>query len=153
MGTSTNGQICFGTYFPEDFEFPWGDRDVEEWWLIESGWKWEGENPWTDSGDYAPGFSRDDPRIDAWFDSRRDWIKSHPLPFVKVNYQSGECPAYILACPSSVMVAHRGSPSVFDPSTLYNFPSSEMKALVDFCMKYKLQYDTRPSWYISSYWG
>lgn len=153
MGTSTDGQICFGIYFPEEYEFPWTETDIEEWWLVESGWKWEGENPWTEDGNYAPRFSQNDSRIDAWFDSQRDWKKSHPLPVVKVNYQSGDCPAYILACPSSLIAASRGYPHVFYPDLLNNFPPIELKALIDFCSKYNLEYDTPPSWYLSSYWG
>ena len=32
VGTSTNGQLCYGTAFVEDFEFPWGDGEIEYWW-------------------------------------------------------------------------------------------------------------------------
>jgi hypothetical protein len=36
MGISTNGSICYGILFDEDFEFPWDDEEnegyIEDWW-------------------------------------------------------------------------------------------------------------------------
>lgn len=138
MGTSTDGEISFGILFAEGYEFPWDSEefgcDVDEWWLIETGWKWEGDQPFNSDGEYSPGFSQDDPRIDAYFDSKSDWKKEHPLPFEVINYQSSEAPAYILAIPSSHLTAHRGYPEAFTPSDLRANPT-ELRALVEFCEK------------------
>jgi len=66
MGQSTDGQICYGVKFEEDFEFPWDDDpylDEDDWWL-------EGAS---------------EAEID---EHRRDWLKAHPLPFELVNLVS-----------------------------------------------------------------
>jgi len=154
MGVSTNGQICFGIYFEEDAELPWDESgdSLDEWWIEESGWVWEGDNPYTSQGEYTPGFCDGDPRIDTYYNSRTEWKKSHPCPIVDVNYQSGDYPAYILAVPSTIKTANRGYPKVFSPGDLI-VSLDEEKALLDFCNKYGLEYDTPPSWYLSSYWG
>lgn len=156
MGVSTNGQICFGLYFDQDTEFPWDseefDGDFNDWWWIQSGWMWYGEQPFTTDGDYALGFSSGDPRISAYYDSRREWLLSHPSPAAKINYQSGECPAYILAVPSSILIARRGYPKEFNPTSL-RVSESDVERLVQFCEKYGLEFLEQPKWYLSSYWG
>lgn len=155
MGTSTDGQICYGIYFEEGYEFPWGEEsewegDMEEWWLIESGWTWEKEKPFDEEGNYSPGFSDKHPLTEEYFDSRHEWKKSHPCPIVEVNYQSGECPAYILAISESVITASRGYPEVLSPLE----ESVEWGTiLVEFCDTYGIEHDTGPQWYLSSYWG
>jgi len=154
MGTSTDGQICFGVMFEEDYEFPWSDRDdgIEDWWLEESGWKYDGENPFDADGNFAPGFKEDDPRVDAYFDSQSSWKKSHPCPVVEINYQSGDYPAYILAIPDSLQTANRGNPVAINPEEL-SVDGSAIEALKEVCAKYDLKYEGEPSWYLSSYWG
>lgn len=156
MSTSTDGQICYGVVFEEDYEFPWDDEvyngDFDEWWLVESGWRWNKENPYTPDGEYASGFSKDDPRIDEYYDSRNAWKDAHPAPVELVNYQSGECPAYILAIPSSVLIAHRGYAEVFRPSELVA-KDDEAEKLMEFCSKYGLEFEEGPCWLLSSYWG
>lgn len=152
MSTSTNGQICFGVAFEEGYKFPWSESNFDEWWLVESGWKWEGEKPFTESGMYAPGFTFDDPRIDAYFDSQRAWARMYPASVIEINYQSGECPAYILAVPSTVITASRGYPQILD-SDSFLLDSRDETALLDFCSKYKLEFVGSPEWYLSSYWG
>lgn len=40
MSTSTDGQICFGVVFEEDYEFPWDDENnFEKWWQTVNGFK------------------------------------------------------------------------------------------------------------------
>lgn len=160
MSTSTDGQLSFGVKFEDGYEFPWDgtqsadiyDGDVNDWWLVQSGWTWAGEKPFTDAGDFAPGFSRHDPRINAYYDSRREWAKTHPCPVELVNYQSGECPAYILAIPGTVQTANRGYPEEIKPMSLV-VPVGGREALVVFCEKYGLEFEGEPAWWLSSYWG
>lgn len=166
MSTSTDGQISYGVLFEEDDEFPWDappyDGDIDDWWLVESGWKWDGEEPYTPEGEYSPGFSRGDPRIDAYFTSRQEWRAYHPCPVKLVNYQSNEFPAYILAIPSTVRTAHRGYPDRFEPWELQIH--EEVRAdLLRFCQRYRLgrkdgeEVTEAPElecgWFLSSYWG
>lgn len=155
MGTSTNGQICYGILFEEGFEFPWDNSewedDIDDWWLHVSGWTWDKEQPFID-GDYAPGFYRDHPLIEEYFSSSRSWLKEHPLPVLLVNYQSGECPAYILAAPGTLTIARRGYPELIT-TDVFTRTLEQEESLVSFCQKYGIEYDTKPQWYLSSYWG
>lgn len=158
MGISTDGQLCYGVKFEEDYEFPWEDEDIDDWWLIESGWKWDGEEPFTPEGEYAPGFGNNDPRIEEYFRSRHLWLRDHPCPIVEVNYQSGDYPAYILAAPSTVITARRGYPERIDPLVLRQGEdiegefNIEVEALEKFLRKYDLFID-EPAWWLSSYYG
>ncbi len=156
MSTSTDGQISYGILFPEDYEFPWSaspfDGDINEWWLVESGWKWDGDEPFTEDGELATGFTSEDPRIGEYFRRQREWKKSNPLPIAEINYQSGDVPAYILAVPSSIKTANRGYPEPFVPESLI-VNGQDRQALIDFCVAYGLEMDAPPSWYLSSYWG
>lgn len=153
MGVSTNGQLCFGVLFEEGYEFPWEDDGLEDWWLIESGWTWDGEYPYTEDGkDYAPGFTPDDPRIDAFYTSQSRWKESHPCPVIDVNYQSGEAPAYLIAIPSTLIEAYRGYPEVIDPSRLV-VTDEDVQTILDFCDRYSLEFEGEPAWFLSSFWG
>lgn len=157
MSTSTDGQICYGIYFEEGFEFPWSEDtewegDIEEWWLIESGWTWDKQNPFDKNGNFSPGIYTDHPLVNEYFDSRFKWKLAHPCPVAEVNYQSIEIPAYILAIPESVITANRGYPQVLDPSQIV--ATEEMRnTLIEFCQKYEIEMSTGPQWYLSSYWG
>lgn len=155
MGTSTNGQICFGYLFDEGYEFPWDteefDGDIEKWWLSVSGFK-PSVNPFTQDRELAPGFTEGDPRIEIYFQESRDWLKNHPCPISEVNYQSADCPAYIIAVPSSVKTARRGDPEPFEPLNLV-FNPKDLKSFMDTCTIHGIISDTPVDWYLSSYWG
>lgn len=157
MSTSTNGQICYGIYFDEGHEFPWDgeewEGDIENWWLIESGWKWDKQNPFDEHGNYSTGLHEDHPLVNEYFDSRYAWKESHPCPIELVNYQSGECPAHIIALPESIITARRGYPEVINPAYQLNSTKEMTDALTGFCAKYGIEHDTGPQWYLSSYWG
>jgi hypothetical protein len=139
MGVFTNGQICYGIIFEEGYEFPWNsedfDGDIEEWWLVESGWEYEDEKP-----------------FEQYSKRRRDWEESHPLPVKLVNYSSSNYPAYVLACPSSEVTVDNGYTKVFKPNTLIA-SGKELNNLLQFCEKYGLLCDNGPDWILSSYWG
>lgn len=156
MGTSTDGQICFGVMFEEDYEFPWNaeqyDDDIEAWWRDVHGYKNPAPNPFTEEGEYNDGFSSGDPRVSEYFDRQRDWMKKNPVPVTEVNYCSGDCPMIIIAVPSTVKTNNRGYPLEFSPSLL-TVRVKEVKMLRDFCTKYGLAEDCTPKWWLSSYWG
>jgi|GEM_PF-3221801 len=156
MGVSVNGQICYGVVFGEGYEFPWDASDggdLDDWWVRESGWRWAGEEPFTGEGELAEGFSREDPRIAAYFESRRAWLGGHPAPVVEVNYQSGDEPAWILAIPASLVVARCGYPWAIDPRVLLFIEAEAEAELLAFCERYGLTPEGGPGWYLSSFWG
>lgn len=112
MGVSTDGQICYGILFDEDYEFPWAStrhEDEEEWWREVTGFN-PSFRPFTKEGDFTNGVTREDPRIDVFFDEQRAWDQEHPLPVKLVNVCSDSAPQYILATPSSCKTASRGYP-------------------------------------------
>ena len=140
MSTSTDGQICFGIKFEDEHEFPWGGEELDEWWREVNGCSIECPNE-DDSGDVWGDY----------FDARNKWDKENLIPVAEVNYQSGDCPAYILAVPSSVQTALRGDPTEFDPEELIT-TTDEFIAFVEFFRRFGTEVPY-PSWYLSSYWG
>lgn len=157
MGVSTDGQICYGVPFEEDYEFPWDEEDeddLEGWWRAETGFKYEGEEPYNEEGNYNPGFNEQDPRVAAYFAAQREWLAAHPLPVELVNYQSAEHPAYMLAVVGTSRSASRGYPERFDPSSLTVDPEAAA-VLQAFLDRYDLvpEEGVEAGWYLTSYWG
>ena len=174
MGTTTNGQICYGILFDEDFEFPWSERDgIDDWWREVNGYENPCWNPFTPEGDYkaeivtntrvygpvTSGYgmvTSDDPRIQEYFQHQRNWDKEHPLPIELVNCCSCDCPIWILAAPASTEIARRGYPSELDLRALKVNDVAKAPGwranLLEFCDKYKIEHD-EPRWWLSSYWG
>lgn len=151
MSVSTDATICYGFACGDGTEFPWdnGDEtDIEEWWLGQSGYvpKYQ---PYDGDG-YAPGFSREDPRIDAYFKEKRDWLLKHPVPVELVNYCSD---SYIIAVPRTVQTAGRGYPKRIYPGSII-VGVDELMTLMDFVYKYKIETDGNDAgWYLSNCWG
>lgn len=158
MSTTTDGQICFGIAFEEEFEFPWKaeqfDGDIEDWWRFTNLYK----EPFeiyddNDPSGYAGGVKPSEEKILEYYTHRREWLKANQLPVVEVNYCSCDYPIYMLAVPSSVKNANRGNPLVFKPEELQVTPKEQLD-LMTFCINYEIEIgDSNPEWYLSSYWG
>ncbi len=151
MSTSTDGQICFGVAFEEDFEFPWGD-DIEAWWKDVNNYVNPEFNPFTEEGDYKPGINNSDPRIQKHWTHQRQWEKDNPMPVDLINYCSGECPMFIIAVPQTVITANRGYPVTVDPELFLLNEAIYKQQLLDFFNKYDIK-SAEPKWLLSSYWG
>lgn len=155
MSTSTDGIIFFGILCPEECELPWHDaiydNDIEEWWRKENGFE-DILNPWTAEGDYAEGWSTNDPRFDAYYQHRRDWIKSNPLPVDLIHHCSDSYPMFAIAVPNTELTASRGCPERFDPAQL-SVGTDQIEKLKAFLTKYEIPYDGEPGWILTSYWG
>lgn len=161
MGQSTNGQICFGVSFPEDFEFPWDvshEGDIEEWWKSLKGFVPLFEM-WDAKGNYKDGKKPSEADSKRYYDHQHKWEEANPIPVELVNTCSCDYPKYIVAVPGTEMTAYRGDPKVFDPSKL-TVTEAQIAALNDFIDKY---IDTEsmvddegneagPKWYLSSLW-
>lgn len=155
MGVSTNAEINYGIVFDEGFEFPWDDDkydcDIWEWWRDVNGYK-PLFKPYSDDGGYAPGFSKDDPRIDEYYEHMNKWDEENPIGVKLVNYCSDDCPIYMLAIEKAGILAHRGEPALFVPSELLG--AKAMSAwLTEFCAKWGIETEQEPGWYLTSYWG
>lgn len=138
MSTSTNGQLAYGLIFEDGYEFPWNhesfDGDLDDWWRKEQGF------------DESRGYPADN-----WLDYQKQFDKEHPRPVEEVNYCSGEYPMYMLAVPSSILTAYRGSPVRIE--ALPEVSATAVSALLAFCEKYELKPEGESGWYLSSYWG
>ncbi len=154
MGQSTNGIIAYGSIFEEGFEFPWDDDkydfDIGEWWECVMNYE-PIYQPWTESGGYAPGWVREDPRFTEYFQHKRDWLKENPLPVAVENYCHGDYPMYALVIPTTVITALRGDPESFDPRGLC-FSATELHDFKKFMDLFEISYE-EPQWLLMSYWG
>lgn len=150
MGTSTNGQIAYGVLLEEDAILPWesdNGTDIDDWWLGECGFIPKCQ-PFTEEGEYAEGFGDNDPRIKEYFKDRREFLKSHPMPFDLVNVCSGEYPIYMLAVPNTLLLANRGYPEKIDLNKLSQ--AIDTNELTAFLNKYEIDFGAGFSWYLSS---
>ena len=154
MSVSTNSEISYGYMVDEDTEFPWNSEpwegDIEQWWRDINGFK-DMEGIYNDEGNYLPGVSDNDPRIDEYWDLRVKWMEENPLPVNLINYCSADSPMYILAVPGIGLKCLRGDPRIFSPSDL-NVSSNEFQALTNFVKKYNIKV-VDLGWWLSSYWG
>jgi len=160
MSVSTDGIICYGIFIEDDgdeYDFPWNNRefdhDIEQWWIYKiHGYK----NPivlFDINGSYINGLapSREDRQL--YYDSRRDFSKSHPIPIELVYTCSDGYTEYIIAVPGTVITASRGDSQIFNPKDLVVTDEQRSK-LIEFCNHYidnNMSYE--PNWYLSNYWG
>ena len=154
MGVSTDGQICYGVVFEEGYQFPWDDERYDDseydWWREEQGYKRPFEL-YTSEGEYIDGIEPSVEKSDKYYNNLRDWDKVNPLPFETVNYCSGDYAMYILATRSSIIRNSRGSATEINPVDLTH-NEEEVKAILDICKKYNLEFESGPAWYLTSYW-
>jgi len=158
MSVSTDGQICFGIKFGEEFEFPWNaekyDEDIGEWWMDVNGYKppfemFDENGKWIGGEIAWPEYKQEE-----YYNARYKFEKKHPLPIELVNYCSGEYPAYILAVPKSCLTASRGYPQSIDKLFAIEDEAPEWEdQLKAFCKKYGIRARSAPKWWLSSYWG
>jgi len=160
MGVSSNGHICYGIVFNEDYKFPWNcdkyEGDIDLWWIYEICSYTDPFELWDETGNYVGGIKPSEDKIDEWYKVRREFEKEHPVPVSLVNYCSGDYPMYILAIPDTYVSCSRGGPVKFSmDKKVY---AHEAQGLVNFCEKYCQPQDEyyefpemTPEWYVSSY--
>jgi hypothetical protein len=151
----TCGQICYGFLFEADTEFPWSDSpwngDHEAWWRDVKGHE-PLEYPYTEYGEYKPGYSKDDPRIEEYFRHRVAWTQENPFPVEMVEYCGYDESMVILAIPSTLRTCELGSPFGFKSDTL-KVTSDELQALIHFCSEHGIEFQQNCQWWLSCYRG
>lgn len=163
MGVSTDGQMCFGILFDEDYQFPWDsdgwDGDYEDWWIKEVCQYEPPFKLYNEDGEYINGIKPAESKITEYFKHKRDFRKQYPIPVQLVNGCSANHPLYIIAVPSSIHTCSRGYPRAIN-TTDFQVNDKDIVTLIDFCEKYcspRNDYDKfpemNPQWYLSSYWG
>lgn len=152
MGVSTDGQLTYGIAFEEETEFPWGEQEIEEWWIeTVHGFK-PSRQIYDADGQYIGGKRPPDDVMNAHFAERQDFEKAHPLPVELVTHCSYDYPMYILAPPGAHHSAHRGYPKEIDPTVL-SVSADQHEALLKFCRDHGIEIPGQPKWYLSSLWG
>ena len=153
MGTSTNTQICYGIPFEEDFEFPWGEQELDDWWLDDVlGYK-PPFQLYDDQGNYLDGHRPSDDKVNEYYAHRREFLAEHPLPITLVNYCSGDYPMWIIAIADSIVTAHRGEPIDITDSLFEAKYFNHSASLLEFCVEHGIETTEEPRWLLSSYWG
>jgi len=155
MGTSTDGQLCFGVSFPEEHEFPWGEFEVEEWWFEKIlGYKHPFEI-YDDTGNYIDGVAPDEDLSNEYYAHYSNFRDANPMPVEVVMHCSYNYPMIIIAAKESLHCNSRGYPEVINTETLVVTDESR-QAVADFCKKYceiTSDVDLEPKWYLTSMWG
>ncbi len=134
MGTTTNGQLCFGIMLEWNFEIPWMNDeygwDFENWWLELKGFK-EKYN----------------------YKLKKEFLKQNPYNknIELVNYCHHEALMYIITLEKLNYLCWGGEPTIIDPLKL-NPTQQQKDEIIVFCKKF-LNINDRPKWYLSSYWG
>lgn len=153
MGTSTNGQICYGIPFEEEFEFPWGEKDLKDWWLTNVLDYKPPFQLYDEHGNHINGHEPSREQVDEYYRHRREFLAEHPLPVELVNFCSNDYPMWIIAVPSSILKACRGDPTEFYPNKL-NITEAQDARLIAFCNQHNIETGgLQPQWLLSSYWG
>lgn len=159
MGNNADGQISFGLLIDEDFTLPWDsstweDEGIDHWWRDINGFV-DKHTPFNKEGNYAEGWSQDDPRFKEHYDRRTEWLVDHPLPVDVINYCNGDQPMYLLAVPGVGKRCSWGDPELFTLQELCaSIIPEKVDALIAFVKKYEI--DTiygKPQWFLTSYWG
>lgn len=157
MSVSTDGIICYGIYFGEDFKFPWYndeyDYDIEDWWIYEVCKYKSPIDIWDENGQLRNDVKISKEDYELYYKSKREFVKEHPLPVQQVRTAADSYVEIILAVPGSKLSASRGCPEIFNPKDL-KVTEEQHNKLVEFCKKYLgTSEEDIPKWYLASYWG
>lgn len=139
MGSSPYGKLSFGVAFEEDFEFPWSDREkyedgIRSWWLEVTGYVQPSELHCSES----------------IYDSKRKWLELNPIPVGLVARGSYDELSYILA---TLTVAVEWNETLSINPSLFDNVEKDTKIITEFLNKYQIQYEGKPSWLLSSFYG
>lgn len=155
MTTSTNGQLCYGIFFEDGYEFPWDsekyDGDLESWWLYEVCKYQDPFVLYNSKGDYIDGRKPPDEKETEYYNARHEFKDAHPCPVELVNYCSCDYPMYILAVSDQVKFANRGYPQEITQEDLTALVCG-LDILTQFCQEHGIETDEEPKLWLSSLW-
>lgn len=150
MGTLTDVQLCYGIALEEETEQPWGEQDIDDWWL-------------KDVCKYVPPFvclmkrvmaqwptSPEEEEINKYYKHKRAFSDAHPCPVNLIYHCSGEYPMFILSVGQHYR-ACRGDLQSIDPEAL-KVSAEDAKALSDFVKEHKVATTGGAGWLLTSYW-
>lgn len=161
MGISSDGQICYGIAFEEDYPFPWVDKkwegNAESWWFKDvCGYKplfemFDKDGMWINGEEFPKE------KISEYYADYDKFKAANPMPVEIEMYCSYDYPMYIVSVPGTTLSASRGYTEEFTPSEI---DPVKAKAVIDFCEKYCKSEDEycefpkmKPGWLLSSMYG
>ena len=151
MGISSDGQLCFGIDFGEEYEFPWidedGESDIDDWWREVNGYKPLYTDLWDENGNYGEGYTEE--KWQEEYNRKREWDKQNPLPVEFCYYCSYDYPMHILSIPSTRIHCCRGEAVEV---TNLKIDDSWRGILKDFCDTYNIKFE-EPKWWLTSMYG
>jgi len=138
MGVSSDGQICYGIAFEEDYEFPWldekwSDDKEEDWWITDiCGYKPPFEIC-NEHGEYFDGIRPTQEKINQYFKHYQAFKEENPMHVEIVKHCSDNYTMYIIAVPGTFQWNSRGD---VEEIKMRVIKPDEEKNVIDFCEKY-----------------
>jgi len=135
MGISSDGQLTYGIYFEDDFEFPWDDYDsIEEWWCDENGLS------------------------EKSYKEREAFLDKNLPPIEMSMHCAYEYPMYIMTTPFVEEYGNsRGDATEINAKDMLDVEGIKgekaRNTIRDFCKKYKIENDFYFSWWLTSLYG
>jgi len=161
MGISSDGQLCYGIAFEEDYNFPWldeeWDSDYEEWWFSGiCGYKPPFEL-YDERGKFIKGERPPQEKMDEYYEDIGKFRKLNPMPVEIIGFCSYDYTMYIIAAPETYTNVRRG---YVEEVGTYKVEPEKKNAVISFCEKYcktEDEYDNfpemKPCWLLSSMYG
>lgn len=147
--------LCFGIAFPSNTWFPWTGEDsfvshqddVDEWWEKVNGFT-PVSKIFDEDGNYIDGKIPTTEEMSVFWEEVDKWHRENPLPIEVLEYNDHWNKGYILCSPISI----EAFPSTYAyplAKTTYAYDPILANQILDFCKKYGIETNSRPSWLIS----
>jgi len=135
MGIASDGQICYGIAFDEEYPFPWLDDwdEPEEWWIY-GVCKYKAPfELYTKLGEYIDGIKPTEEKRREYYKHYRDFSDKHPMPVEVVMHCTYEYPMFIIAAIGTLQTNSRGD---VEALSIPDISYAQDNAIIDFCKKY-----------------
>jgi hypothetical protein len=86
-----------------------------------------------------------------YYKERREWWAAHRMPVILVNYQSGDCPKWVLAVPGSIRSTEWGAVEHILPLPTVTY--DQTGAFARFCADHRIALPHDPKWLLLAHWG
>ena len=136
MGISSDGQICYGIEFEDEYEFPWEDeewnQDIEKWWCFgicgyKPLFKIYDENGEHIDKNISPK------KINEYYEQYNNFKKINPMNVDIIQHCTYENSIYIIAVPNTYQYNSRGYAKEIK---LREISEKEENHVINFCEKY-----------------
>jgi hypothetical protein len=152
MGMDASATISFGMEFEEDFEFPWEDQDIDDWWIKELGFE-PSKEVFDENGNYNEGMTKKD--SDDYFKEIGEFLENHPCPIIDIRCGSYDNHSTVIAIPSSCIYGDWESGVNIDTLEDFILDNENLNSYYEFMNKYFLDefMNQKPRWILTCFWG